>query len=151
MMGWRRLHSSPNSTTGCRPTRCAPAYTAVWHYANAVKSWEYYLGGQEPTSYAAPARMADLAGLPPTYLTVNELDPLRDEGLDYAQRLLVAGVPTELHCFAGTFHGFALISGAQVTLRALDMLFGALRRGLGVEPPPGAPDLSAAAEAAAGV
>jgi len=125
--------------------------TPVWHYANAVKSWEYYLGGQEPTSYAAPARMADLAGLPPTYLTVNELDPLRDEGLDYAQRLLVAGVPTELHCFAGTFHGFALISGAQVTLRALDMLFGALRRGLGVEPAPGAPDLSAAAEAAAGV
>jgi len=71
--------------------------------------------------------------------------------LDYAQRLLVAGVAAELHCFAGTFHGFALISGAQVTLRALDMLCGALRRGLGVEPPPGAPDLSAAAEAATGV
>ncbi len=54
--------------------------------------------------------MQDLSGLPPTYLTVNELDPLRDEGLDYAQRLLVAGVPTEVHCFAATFHGFVLVS-----------------------------------------
>jgi acetyl esterase len=71
--------------------------------------------------------MQDLSGLPPTYLTVNELDPLRDEGLDYAQRLLVAGVPTEVHCFAGTFHGFVLVSTAQVTQRALVML----RRGLG--------------------
>lgn len=127
--------------------------TAVWHRANAVKSWEFYLGGQPATPYAAPARMQDLSGLPPTYLTVNELDPLRDEGLDYAQRLLVAGVPTELHCFAGTFHGFVLVPTAQVTVRALDMLFGALRRGLRVDLPPATPELSgpAAAEAALGV
>lgn len=93
--------------------------------------------------------MQDLSGLPPTYLTVNELDPLRDEGLDYAQRLLVAGVPTEVHCFAATFHGFVLVSTAQVTQRALAML----RRGLGVELPPGAADLSGAgaAEVADGV
>lgn len=40
--------------------------TEVWHYANAVKSWELYLGGQEATPYAAPARMQDLSGLPRT-------------------------------------------------------------------------------------
>jgi len=126
------------------------ADTPVWHLANAQKSWEFYLGGQDATPYAAPARMQDLSGLPPTYLTVNELDPLRDEGLDYAQRLLVAGVPTEVHCFAGTFHGFVLVSTAQVTQRALAMLLGVLRRGLGVELPPGAADLSGAGGARAG-
>jgi acetyl esterase/lipase len=59
----------------------------VWHLANAQKSWEFYRGGQDATPYAAPARMQDLSGLPPTYLTVNELDPLRDEqpsGAGYA-------------------------------------------------------------------
>jgi len=129
------------------------ANTPVWHLANAQKSWEFYLGGQDATPYAAPARMQDLSGLPPTYLTVNELDPLRDEGLDYAQRLLAAGVPTEVHCFASTFHGFVLVSTAQVTQRALAMLIGVLRRGLGVEQPPGPADVSGAgvAEVAAGV
>ncbi|MGR7027019.1 alpha/beta hydrolase fold domain-containing protein [Geodermatophilus sp. URMC 62] len=50
---------------------------------------------------SSPARMEDLRGLPPTYLTVHEVDPLRDEGLEYARRLLVAGVSTGLHCCAG--------------------------------------------------
>lgn len=131
--------------------------TAVWHYANAVKSWEFYLGGQPASGYAAPARAEDLSGLPPTYLTVNELDPLRDEGLEYAQRLLTAGVSTELHCFAGAFHGFGLVPTATITQRAMAMLHLALRRGLGVVQPatvrPAAVDLDAAAtvEAAVGV
>jgi acetyl esterase len=132
--------------------------TPVWHYANAVKSWEFYLGGAEATPYAAPARMADLRSLPPTYLTVNELDPLRDEGLEYARRLLVAGVPTELHCYAGAFHGFVLVATAAITQRALAALHGALRRGLGVAPAAavaettdGESSAAAAAAAAAGV
>jgi acetyl esterase/lipase len=130
--------------------------TPVWHRPNAIKSWEFYLGGREADGYAAPARMADLSGLPPTYLTVNQLDPLRDEGLEYAQRLLQAGVATELHCWPGAFHGFVLVPTAAITQRAVAALYGALARGLGVESPvavgngvaaPGA----AAAEAATGV
>jgi acetyl esterase/lipase len=109
--------------------------TAVWHRPNAVLSWRYYLGGAEADGYAAPARMADLSGLPRTYLTVNELDPLRDEGLEYAQRLLQAGVSTELHCWPAAFHGFVLVPTAAITQRALAGLMGALRRGLGVEVP----------------
>jgi acetyl esterase/lipase len=77
--------------------------------------------------------MADLAGLPPTYLTVNELDCLRDEGLEYARRLLQAGVSTELHCWPGTFHGFAtLVPTAAIALRATATLHAALRADLGV-------------------
>lgn len=109
--------------------------TAVWNRPNAVLSWEYYLGGREADGYAAPARTSELRGLPPTYLTVNELDPLRDEGLEYAQRLLQAGVPTEVHCWPRAFHGFALVPTAAITQRALAGLFGALRRGLGVDLP----------------
>lgn len=106
--------------------------TEVWHRANAVVSWQHYLGGAQATPYAAPARMEDLGGLPRTYLTVNELDPLRDEGLEYAQRLLTAGVSTELHCWPGAYHGFIMVPTAVVTKRALAALVDAIGRGLGV-------------------
>ena len=41
-----------------------------------------------------------------------EFDPLRDEGILYALRLMQAGVPVELHSYPGTFHGSALLPGA---------------------------------------
>jgi acetyl esterase/lipase len=109
------------------------ADTVGWNNEQAVQSWRYYLGTEPATAYAAPARMADLSGLPPTFLTVNELDCLRDEGIEYARRLLIAGVSTELHCWPGTFHGFAtLVPTAGLAIRAAAMLHDALRRGLGV-------------------
>ncbi|MGB8505167.1 alpha/beta hydrolase, partial [Mycobacterium sp.] len=40
------------------------------------------------------------------FISCSELDPLRDEALDYALRLMSAGVATELHVFPGTCHGF---------------------------------------------
>jgi acetyl esterase/lipase len=83
---------------------------------------------------AAPARATvdDLRGLPPAYVTTMEFDPLRDEGILYALRLLEAGVSVELHQFPGTFHGSALIPGAAVSRRAGAELLVALRRGLRV-------------------
>jgi len=116
------------------PSMLAGADTVGWNNVQAVLSWRHYLGGAGADAYAAPARMADLAGLPPTYLTVNELDCLRDEGLEYARRLLAAGVSTELHCWPGTFHGFAaLVPTAAISVRANATLHDALRRGLGAE------------------
>lgn len=116
------------------PSMLAGSDTVGWDNAQAVLSWRYYLGTRPADAYAAPSRMADLTGLPPTYITVNELDCLRDEGLEYARRLLAAGVSTELHCWPGTFHGFAtLVPTAAVSRRATATLHDALRRGLGVE------------------
>ena len=66
------------------------------------------------------ARGADeLGGLPPAYVMTAELDPLRDEGIEYAMRLLHAGVSVELHQFAGAFHGFDLLPTA-ISRRAAD-------------------------------
>ena len=68
--------------------------------------WHHYLAGQAPSPAAAPARREYLAGLPPALITCAEIDPFRDEAVEYAHRLRRAGVPTELHVFSGACHGF---------------------------------------------
>jgi acetyl esterase/lipase len=80
--------------------------------------------------------MADLRGLPPAYITTMELDPLRDEGLQYAMRLLEAGISVEVHSFPGTFHGSALATGAAVSRRASAELVTALRARLSIDREP---------------
>ncbi|GAA4684968.1 alpha/beta hydrolase [Pseudonocardia yuanmonensis] len=84
--------------------------------------WSAYLGSVVPGSaavspYAAPARATDLTGLPRTYVSVAEFDPLRDEAIDFARGLLMAGVPVELHLFPGTYHGSLAVRGAAVSDR----------------------------------
>jgi acetyl esterase/lipase len=108
--------------------------TALFCNADAVVMWQHYLGDAEDevSCYAAPGRARDLSGLPRAWVLVAELDPLRDEGIEYAQRLMQAGVPTELHCFSGACHGFDLIAPrSQVGRRALEEQVFALRRALG--------------------
>nr|WP_314144784.1 alpha/beta hydrolase [uncultured Rhodococcus sp.] len=116
--------------------------TPMWHRPNAILSWQYYLGesysGPDDPNvsiYAAPSRATDLAGLPPTYVATMELDPLRDEGIDYAVRLLQAGVSVELHSFPGTFHGSGMLATAEVSKRAHTESMDALRRGLRLRVP----------------
>jgi acetyl esterase len=101
--------------------------TPLWSRPQAVMSWQHYLGGESADGYAAPARTADLTGLPPAYITTMELDPLRDEGIQYAMRLLTAGVSVELHSYPGTFHGSALVTAAAVSKRTSADLITALR------------------------
>ncbi len=89
------------------PSMRAYTDTPVWDRPSAILSWRAYLGsgvGGDTSPYAAPARAADLRGLPPAYVVTCEFDPLRDEGIEYAQRLMQAGVATELHHYPGTFH-----------------------------------------------
>ena len=93
-------------------------------------SWRHYLGSTPASPYAAPARAADLAGLPPAYLTTAEFDPNRDEAIGYGLRLLQAGVPVELHQWPGTFHGSQAILSAEISQRQITELTAALRRGL---------------------
>jgi len=82
----------------------------VWSPGSNRYGWTTYLGHEpgspETSEYAAPARRADLTGLPPTWIGVGTLDLFHDEDLDYAQRLADAGVPTEMLVVHGAFHGF---------------------------------------------
>ena len=109
----------------------------MWNRPLAVQSWRAYLGSlsgsADVPAYAAPAREADLSGLPPAYISTAENDPLRDEGITYAQRLLQAGVSVELHQFPGTFHGSAVVTTAAVSRRAQRESVLVLRQALGVE------------------
>jgi acetyl esterase/lipase len=93
-------------------------------------SWRHYVGSAPASPYAAPARADDLSGLPPAYIATAEFDPNRDEAIGYAQRLLQAGVSTELHQWPGTFHGSQAIQSAKVSQRQITELGAALRRAL---------------------
>lgn len=86
--------------------------------------WHSFLG-QAPGSdgvseYAAPSRAADLAGLPPAFLSVGALDLFVEETIEYARRLIRAGVPTELHVYPGGFHGSAALAPDAAISRAAD-------------------------------
>jgi acetyl esterase len=93
-------------------------------------SWRHYLGSTPASPYAAPARAADLSGLPPAYIATAEFDPNRDEAIGYGLRLLQAGVSVELHQWPGTFHGSQAIVSAEVSQRQIAELAAALRRAL---------------------
>jgi acetyl esterase/lipase len=102
-----------------------------WAHRDKVAAmWRHYLGSTPATPYAAPGRATDLSGLPPAHIATAEFCPNRDEDIDYALRLLQAGVSVELHQWAGTFHGSQAILSAEVSQRQLAELGGALRRAL---------------------
>ncbi|WP_238173427.1 alpha/beta hydrolase [Kribbella speibonae] len=108
--------------------------TPLWNRPAGELSWKYYLSGTPEVlglQYAAPARAEDLSGLPPAFVQTCEFDPLRDEGLIYAQGLLAAGVRTEVHLYPGIFHGSELVKDAAISRRMASDRMDALRRALG--------------------
>ncbi|MCM3748395.1 alpha/beta hydrolase [Paenibacillus pasadenensis] len=54
----------------------------------------------------SPLLAEQLGGLPPALVVTAELDPLRDQGHQYAERLRAAGIPTEYCCYGGMIHDF---------------------------------------------
>lgn len=106
----------------------------IWTAGSNRFGWSALLGqepgGADVSPYAAAARATNLSGLPPTYLMTGALDLFLEEDMDYARRLIRAGVPTELHVFAGAFHGFNVYPAADVTRRAQAAQVDALRRAL---------------------
>jgi len=91
--------------------------------------WRHYLGSTAPSADSVPARRDQLHHLPTAFITCSDIDPLRDEALDYALRLLRAGIATELHVFAGTCHGFdSLLPDWEVAGQLFALQGRALRR-----------------------
>ncbi|HET6501506.1 MAG TPA: alpha/beta hydrolase [Amycolatopsis sp.] len=110
--------------------------TPMWQSVNSPLSWRYYLrgtaepGSAEVPAYAAPARaeVKDLSGLPPAFVTAYQIDPTRDEVLDFARRLVQAGVPTEIHHYGEAFHLAHIIPGTAIGARMITDRVEAIRR-----------------------
>lgn len=95
----------------------------VWSRDKNLRGWQAYLGaapgGAAVSPYAAPARATDLAGLPPAYIMVGTIDLFVDEDIAYAQKLIQAGVPTELQVYPGAFHGSENLAPAAALSRRM--------------------------------
>lgn len=103
----------------------------VWDRAGNIEAWAWYLGGKEADQYAAPARAEDLSGLPPAYIDVGTVDLFRDEDIAFAQRLMQAGIPTELHVHPGSYHASEVLAPqAALSQRIWATRIAALRRAL---------------------
>jgi acetyl esterase len=93
-------HSRPSFTENADgpiiKTRSMPAVMALY-LPNAA---------DRTNPLAAPIRAASHRGLPPAFIAVAEHDPLRDDGIAYAETLEAAGVPVTLHRGRGLFHGY---------------------------------------------
>lgn len=95
--------------------------TPLWTAGANRVMWEIYLRGSgtnPPPPYASPAHRTNLAGLPAAYVETAEFDPLRDEALDYAQRLEAAGVTVRLNQTRGTIHGIDAVPTSPATKAA---------------------------------
>jgi len=108
--------------TSVRPDPDPYAGEFIWPHASNLFGWRSLLGAAPGSdgvsSYAAPARAEGLAGLPPTFISTGALDLFVHENIDYASRLIRAGVPTELHVYPGAFHAFDFVPTADVAFRA---------------------------------
>lgn len=106
----------------------------AWNREANLLAWSMYLGDNisgDISPYAAPTRAKDLTGLPPTYTCVGQLDPFRDETIEFVARLAQAGVPVEFHLYPGCFHGFdSVFSDAKVSKRANSEYINALAQNL---------------------
>jgi acetyl esterase/lipase len=109
--------------------------TVFWTRGSNRVAWRSYLGrepgGQGVSAYASVCRAADLKGLPAAYIAVGDQDLFAEEDIDYARRLVRAGVPTELHVYPGGCHGFdMLVPEADISRRFTSDSVRALRRAL---------------------
>jgi acetyl esterase/lipase len=82
----------------------------VWDLTSNATAWHALLGDRHGAAglppYAAPARAADLSGLPPAYIEVGSAEMFRDENVAYANTLWQSGGQAELHVWPGACHGF---------------------------------------------
>ncbi|PRY30885.1 alpha/beta hydrolase [Pseudosporangium ferrugineum] len=103
----------------------------IWDRDGNAEAWAWYLGGKPADQYAAPSRAEDLSGLPPAFIDVGTVDLFRDEDIAFAQRLMAAGVPTELHVHPGSYHAAETFAAeAALARRTWALRVDALKRAL---------------------
>jgi acetyl esterase/lipase len=99
--------------------------------------WDAYLPDHnkraEITASPLQGSLGDLAGLPETFLIVDENDVLRDEGEAYARKLTEAGVRTTCVRFNGIIHDFMMLNPLRetaATTAAVEQAIHVLRKAL---------------------
>lgn len=108
--------------------------TFIWNRAANRFGWSSLLGvpagSAKVPEGAVPARVRDLSGLPPAFIGTGSIDLFVDEDVDYARRLLDAGVSTELLVVAGGYHGFdEIVPTAPASVRFAQVRDAAIARG----------------------
>jgi acetyl esterase/lipase len=92
-----------------------------WTPASNRFAWTSYLGREPRMSdapeYAAPLRRTDLAGLPPAWIGVGDLDLFYDEAVEYAERLRAAAVACTLVTVTGMYHAADGITPKALSLQ----------------------------------
>ena len=84
----------------------------VWNTRRNHLAWRLYLRGTDRaqlSTYAAPARLTDFAGLAPAYSFVADGEPFYAETVRYFGRLRAAGVPAELDVYHTDMHAFDMM------------------------------------------
>jgi acetyl esterase/lipase len=109
--------------------------TLFWTRDANRTGWKGYLGcepgGEGISCYAAASRATNLEGLPPAYIAVGDLDLFAQEDIEYARRLVEAGVSTELHVYPGGCHAFdMLVPGSDIAKRFYTDMHRAVKRAL---------------------
>lgn len=94
----------------------------VFTRSDNLRMWDAYLADRTGRidERASPSVAEDLQGAPPAAIWLAEFDPLRDEGYEYAIRLMRAGVAVGLQQYTGTIHGFDGYRMTRVGRRALE-------------------------------
>ena len=107
VIGFQGLLYPATDLTMASPSIAENAHAPVLTRDDMVAFRAHYLGDQDPTApYASPLLAADHTGLPPALVQVAEHDPLRDDGLRYADVLRAAGVPVRVTQYVGMPHGY---------------------------------------------
>lgn len=129
------LDDRTGSTVGMPPHIA----TVGWTAAENRLGWKSFLGaepgGANVPIAAVPARHDNLAGLAPAWIGVGGVDLFVSEDVEYARRLTLAGVPTELLVVPGGFHGFDRMAPSTSRARSFTRSkLDALRRAFGLDP-----------------
>ena len=128
-----QLLHQPMLDSDATPSRREFQHTPGLNGPAVSRAWAHYLGHGAATAQHVPAQRANLEGLPPAFISCAEIDPCRDEAIDYANRLLHHYVHTELHVVAATFHGFDSVVPEWVVSRESTALHAqALRRSFAI-------------------
>ena len=102
----------------------------IWTRERNRFGWECYVGDDLRKAPYVPARVESVEGLPPAWIHTVTMDLFRDENIEYAQRLMAAGIATELHVEPGACHGFQMVPGTSIGQRYVDAHLSALGRAL---------------------